>query len=116
MTESQRALQVMGVTTPDQRRSPRRSVHASGTICAGGVTHVAWIKDITDSGIFVFTKYRPKVGETVKVTLDARKLPPDFHSIYEGSVIRIQNCGPGSAVGIAVLFSVIGAVMLRAAA
>ncbi len=115
MTESLRALQIMGVSSPDQRRSPRQSVHASGTISAGGSTYVAWIKDITDSGVFVFTKYRPAIGESVRVTLDARKLPPSFQSMYEGSVIRIQNCGPGSAVGFAVLFSVIGAVMLRAA-
>jgi len=115
MTESQRALQVMGVTSPDQRRSPRRSVHASGTISAGGDTYVAWVKDITDSGVFVFTKYRPKIGESVCITLDARKLPPNFRNSYEGNVLRIQHCGPGSAVGIAVLFSVLGAVMLRAA-
>jgi len=115
MTESQRALQAMGVPNPDQRSSPRRSVHASGTILADGVTYVAWVKDITESGVFVFTKYRPKMGESIRVTLDPRKLPPNFHSTYEGSVIRIQTCGPGSAVGIAVLFSLIGAVMLQAA-
>ena len=115
MTESQRALQVMGINNPDQRRSPRRSVHASGTISAGGNTYVAWVKDITDSGVFVFTKYRPTVGETVHIKFDARKLPANFRSQYDGSVVRIQNCGPGAAVGVAVLFSVMSAMVLRAA-
>jgi hypothetical protein len=114
MTESQRALEVMGVTDAEQRRTPRRSVHAGGTISAGDATYVAWIKDINESGICLFTQHPPRVGENVRVTVHANR-GASGRSIYHGTVIRIQSCGPGAAVVVAVLFSVMGAVFFRAA-
>jgi Tfp pilus assembly protein PilZ len=105
MTESQRALTIMGVDNPEQRRKPRHSVHASGTISVNGTSYVAWIKDIADGGLFVFTKYHPKVGESVHVTFDGRKLPSSFQNAYQGSVIRVHNGGNGAAVGIAILLA-----------
>lgn len=115
MTESQRALELMNVTVGEQRRTPRRTVHVGGTISAGEVTRVAWIKDISESGICLFTQHRPAVGESVRVTLHANKLPSKFRSAYEGTVIRVQSCGPGAAVGVAIMFSVVGAVLVHAA-
>lgn len=116
MTESQRAMEVMGVIHAEQRRTPRQSVHAGGTISAGESTFVAWIKDINANGICLFTQHRPLVGQTVRVTVHANHVPAIRRNVYEGTVIRVQNCGPGAAVGVAILFSVMGAVLLGAAA
>lgn len=114
MTESLRALEVMGVQNADQRRSPRRSVHAGGTIAAGSTTHVAWIKDISDSGICLFTKHHPEAGEKVRVTLSGTRLPHNGRKVYEGKVVRVQNSGPGAAV-VAIMFNAVSAGLLRVA-
>ena len=103
MTESQRALTIMGVGATEQRRTPRHSVHASGTLCANGASYVAWIKDVADGGLFIFTTYEPQIGESVEVTVDSRKAPMSVQNAYQGSVIRIQNRGNGAAVGVAIL-------------
>jgi|NGEPerStandDraft_6_1074524.scaffolds.fasta_scaffold07497_6 PilZ domain len=115
MTESHRASQAMGMGNVDQRRSPRKSIHAGGTISAGDTTHVAWIKDVNDSGICLFTKHSPQVGEVVHVTVNTSKLPPAARREYEGKVIRVQSSGVGAAVRVAITFSLVGAVLLRSA-
>jgi hypothetical protein len=114
MTESQRALKVMGVFDAEQRRSPRRSVHTGGTISAGDATHVAWIKDINESGICFFTKHCPSVGESVRITLQESRLPSHVHGEYSGTVIRVQMSSPGAAVGVAVRFHGIVTRRMRA--
>lgn len=112
MTESQRALRMMGVFDAEQRRSPRRSVHSGGTISAGDSTHVAWIKDINESGICFFTKHRPNVGENVRVTLHENRLSTNVNKAYDGTVVRVQLSGPpGTAVVVAVTFNGMNARM-----
>jgi PilZ domain len=115
MTENQRALELMGVSDYEQRRTPRRSVHASGTIITGTDTYVAWVKDINESGICLYTQYRPQVGETLEVKVDASKLPSRFKDEFTGTVIRVQNGRPGAAVGIAITFSAMGSTQLGTA-
>ena len=82
MTESQRAMELMGVANNEQRHARRRSVHVGGTISAGDTSSVAWIKDVSDSGICLYTKHHPQVGETVQVRL-ART---SFHPVYKRSM------------------------------
>jgi hypothetical protein len=115
MTESRRASEVMGFAGADQRRSPRKSVHAGGTIAAADTTHVAWIKDVNESGICLFTKHSPAVGETVKVVVNTRELPSALRREYQGRVIRVQSAGVGAAFKVAITFSLVGAVLLRSA-
>ncbi len=115
MTESLRALEVMGVPHADQRRSPRRSVHAGGTISAGSTTHIAWIKDVSEHGICLFTNHLPKAGERVRVTLNGAHLPENVRRAYEGKVVRVQESGPGAAVVAIMLSAVVSAVLLRVA-
>jgi hypothetical protein len=107
-------MQVMGIPESDQRRAPRHSVHTSGTILCNGSSHVAWVKDISQTGALLYTKHCPAVGESVRVTLDTRK-DSRFRDTYEGKVIRVQNSGAGGAIGVAVLFTLLGAVMAGAA-
>ena len=116
MTESLRALEVMGVQNPDQRRTPRRSVHVGGTISAGDTTYLAWVKDISENGACFFTKnFQPAVGDTVRVTLSGSRLPSNLRREYEGKVVRVQGSNAGAAVGVAIMFTFIGTVMLRVA-
>jgi hypothetical protein len=115
MTESHRASQAMGMGNVDQRRSPRKSIHAGGTISAGDTTHVAWIKDVNDSGICLFTNHSPQLGEVVHVTVNTSKLPAAVRREYQGKVIRVQSSGVGAAVRVAITFSLVGAVLLRSA-
>jgi hypothetical protein len=115
MTESLRALEVMGVPYADQRRTPRRSVHVGGTISAGDTTYLAWIKDISENGACFFTKLHPAVGDTVRVTLSGSRLPAYLRRVYEGKVVRVQSGNAGAAVGVAIMFTFIGTVVLRIA-
>lgn len=116
MTESVRAMKVMGVPNSDQRRSPRRSVHAGGTISAGDTTYVAWIKDISEGGLCLFTKHRPNLGDTLQVALTGNRIPSGLRQAYEGKVVRVQNSGPGTTlVGVAIMFGFLGAIVLQAA-
>jgi hypothetical protein len=115
MTESLRALEVMGVRNADQRRTPRRSVHAGGTLCAGETTYLAWVKDISENGACFFTKFQPAVGDTVRVTLSGSRLPSYLRRVYEGKVVRVQTGNAGAAVGVAIMFTFIGTMMLRVA-
>jgi hypothetical protein len=115
MLESLRALEVMGVPYADQRRTPRRSVHVGGTISAGETTYLAWIKDISENGACFFTKFQPSVGDTVRVTLSGARLPSYMRRVYEGKVVRVQKGNAGAAVGVAIMFTLIGTVMLRVA-
>ncbi|HEY3928345.1 MAG TPA: PilZ domain-containing protein [Candidatus Koribacter sp.] len=113
MTESLRALEVMGVPNAEQRRFPRRSVHAGGTISVGDATYVAWVKDISETGICFFTKHEPAPGDYLRVTLNDSRLPANLRGCFEGTVVRVQRSGPGAAL-VAIMFGVLGAVLLRA--
>jgi hypothetical protein len=115
MTESLRALEVMGVSNSDQRRTPRRSVHAGGTISAGETTYLAWVKDISETGACFFTKFQPAVGDTIRVTLSGSRLPSYLRRVYEGKVVRVQSGNAGAAVGVAIMFTFIGTIVLRVA-
>jgi PilZ domain len=105
MTESQRALEVMGVNRVEQRAARRRSVHVGGTMLFGDIASVAWVKDISEGGMCVFARHSPRVGEKVRVTLFPEKLPSYIRSSYEGVVIRVENAGAGAAFGVVVRFN-----------
>lgn len=93
----------------EQRRSPRILVYAAGTISAvngrPSDKHIAWIKDINQSGLCLFTRYRPLLGTPVRVTLesDPRKMGRQQH--YEGKVVRVQEFGSQAALAVAVRFA-----------
>lgn len=116
MTESARAMKVMGVPDSDQRRSPRRSVHAGGTISTGDATYVAWVKDISEGGVCLFTKHRPNLGDRIQISLSGARIPAGLRKAYEGKVVRVQDSGPGTTlVGVAIMFGLVGAIVLYAA-
>lgn len=84
-------------------------------MAAGDGTHVAWIKDVNESGICLFTNHSPALGETVKVTVNTTELTAAMRRQYEGKVIRVQSSGAGAAMKVAITFSLVGAVLLRSA-
>ncbi len=91
----------------DQRCERRRLVHAAGTISTepDDQEHVAWIKDLTNSGLCLFTRYRPEIGMRVRVTLSNGRLDPKLPRDYCGKVIRVQEFGENAALAVAVLFT-----------
>lgn len=108
MTQNLRALEVMGVPHNNQRRAPRRPVNVGGTVSSGAHNHVVWVKDISEEGACLFTKFQPAVGETFLLTLTGSRLPSNLRRDYEVRVIRVQCGRPGAAVGVAVVFTLIG--------
>ena len=104
MTESQRASEVMSVTRIDQRASRRRSVHVGGTLMFGDIISVAWVKDISEEGMRVYARHRPRVGEKVRVALFREKLPSYVRGSYEGTVFRVESASAGAAFGVVVKF------------
>ncbi len=114
MTESQRALELMGVASFEQRRARRRSINMGGTIQAGETSSLAWIKDISESGICLYTKHHPAVGESIQVKLPSQKVGAGLREVYDGTVIRVQESGAGAAFGVAISLSV-GTTMMKSA-
>lgn len=115
MTENLRAQEVMGGLQDNQRRAPRKPVNAGGTISSGTTNHVAWIKDLSEDGACLFTKFQPAVGDTLCITLTGSRLPSHLRRVYEGKVVRVHRDSPGAAVSVAILFTMIGTVLLRVA-
>ena len=106
MTESQRALELMGVASFEQRRARRRSINTGGMIQAGETSSLAWIKDISESGICLYTKHHPAIGEPVQVKLPPQKVATaGLREVYDGTVIRVQESGAGAAFGVAISLS-----------
>lgn len=105
MTESQRALEVMGVNRLEQRAARRRSVHVGGTLMFGDMTSVAWVKDISEEGMCIFARHSPRIGEKVRVALFPENLPSYIRGSYEGVVIRVETASAGAAFGVVVKFN-----------
>ncbi len=107
MQELRKATVSFRDPSSDQRGERRRLVHAAGTIATepDDQEHVAWIKDLTNSGLCLFTRYRPEIGTRVRVTLTNGRLDPKVPRDYCGKVIRVQEFGENAALAVAVLFT-----------
>jgi PilZ domain len=87
----------------EQRQADRNFVIAPAAIDIGGESHVGLVRDVSSSGMFVYSDFIPDCGTTIQLKMQLR-VDPLRAELFdcEGTVVRVQGADPGAAVGIAV--------------
>jgi PilZ domain-containing protein len=83
----------------DRRGKARTLLILPVSIAFGCAEHAAVIRDISASGLFLFSSFTPAIGEEIelKLTLPA---PASPCVAYYGKVVRLTSGVAGAAVGI----------------
>jgi PilZ domain len=66
--------------------------------------HVAFVRDISSCGIFLYSDFKPKYGETISFALQYLSGSNRIRLHLRGKVVRLEEPKPGSAIGVAVRF------------
>jgi PilZ domain-containing protein len=85
----------------DRRGKARTLLILPVSIAFGRAEHAAVIRDISASGLFLFSSFTPAIGEEIelKLTLPAPASPSACVTYY-GKVVRLTSGVAGAAVGI----------------
>ncbi|MGZ4815075.1 MAG: PilZ domain-containing protein [Terriglobales bacterium] len=84
---------------PKQRSASRTLVVVSATVHFQGKNHVGLIRDISRDGLFVYSDFRPKLGENL--TIEITEKGGSDRVLCGGTVVRVESKSAGSAIGIA---------------
>lgn len=85
----------------EHRISIRTLIVASGTVYFRENRHVGLIRDISREGLFVYTDFKPNIGDTLRVVVNGRNEASDQPVTCTGTVVRVESKATGAAVGIA---------------
>ncbi len=89
----------------EQRRSVRIFITAPVVIDTGRIRHVGLVRDLSGSGIFIFSDFEPKTGTLLNLSLTLPTETSDkVTMVYQGKVVRVEAGTSGAATGIAVEF------------
>jgi hypothetical protein len=101
-----RAHALMSRSIADQRRSPRTPVCLSAIVTSeeDGLEQQALLRDISESGVFFYCKFEPKLGSTVSVRFNTINEGETSRMLVHGNVVRIVRY-PGAATGVAIAVS-----------
>jgi Tfp pilus assembly protein PilZ len=66
--------------------------------------HVAFVKDISERGIFFYSDFGPSVGDEVYFVVEYLSGQNRVRFHLNGRVARVEQAGPDSAHGIAISF------------
>ena len=69
---------------------------------AAGI-HVAMIRDVSATGIFFYSDFKPPVGARVSLTLEIRTSTGNTRIRCDGKVVRVEQIRAGAAPGIALV-------------
>ena len=103
-TQRYRADVVMGSKEAEQRTSMRRKVNVCGEIAcplAGDAKHLALIRDVSATGIFLYSNFDPPLGTDLTVAFTMPGAEGYVEVICQGRVIRREEYPAGAATGIA---------------
>lgn len=106
-TERRMALRhaVMLGTHGEQRRALRLLTTAPAVVYAGGERHVGLVRDLSASGLFVYSDFTPATDTELRLTIRlSRDDKKTSLFICKGTVVRVEDSRNGAAVGIAVRF------------
>ncbi len=107
-TERRMALRhaVMIGTHGEQRRALRLLTTAPAVIYLEGERHIGLVRDLSSTGLFVYSDFAPALDAELKLTIQlSRDDKKTSLFICKGNVVRVENSGIGAAIGIAVRFS-----------
>lgn len=87
------------------RSSPRTFMHASAEAKSSAVAgiHAAMIRDVSATGIFFYSDFKPPVGSRVSLTMEIRSSGGNTRVRCDGNVVRVEQVRSGAAPGIAML-------------
>jgi PilZ domain-containing protein len=103
-TQRQRADVMMDSKDAEQRVSMRRRVNVCGEVVCpepGCPKHLALIRDVSASGIFLYCNLDPAVGTDLSVAFTMPGAEGYVEVICQGKVIRREEYPAGAATGIA---------------
>jgi PilZ domain len=86
-------------------RCPRTFLHTSAEVrcsAAPGI-HVAIVRDVSATGIFFYSDFKPPLGAGLTLTVDNRTSGGNTRIRFEGKVVRVEQVRVGAAPGIALL-------------
>jgi len=104
---SQRALDFMGCALPEQRRYFRIQlpIRATAVFPGLGEPQNAFLRDINMLGAFFYCKHKPKIGHSAKLEFAVPGETEEIKAKCVGMVVRVEECGPEAAIGIAMEFA-----------
>ena len=106
-TERRMALRhaVMIGTHGEQRRALRLLTTASAVVYMNNERHVGLVRDLSSTGLFVYSDFTPAIGTELKLTIQlSRDEKKTSLFICKGKVVRVEDSRNGAAVGMAVKF------------
>jgi hypothetical protein len=96
---------VMLGTHGEQRRALRLLTTAPAIIFVEDERHIGLVRDLSSTGLFVYSDFAPAPGTELKMTIRlARDKNKSALFLCTGIVVRIEDSHNGAAVGIAVKF------------
>lgn len=97
---------VMLGTHGEQRSSLRLLTTAPAVIHVNGERHVGLVRDLSSTGLFVYSDFTPELGAEMKITIRlAREKNKNMVFLCSGEAVRVEDARNGSAVGIGVNFA-----------
>jgi hypothetical protein len=106
-TERRMALRhaVMIGAHGDQRRALRLLTTASAAVYFNDERHVGLVRDLSATGLFVYSDFTPAIDTELKLTIQlSRDDKKTALFICQGKVVRVESSINGAAIGIAVKF------------
>jgi hypothetical protein len=92
-------------THGEQRRGIRLLTTAPAVMHFDDERHVGLVRDLSSTGLFVYSDFNPTLGAELKITI---RLSTDKNKsavfLCSGKVVRVEDSNNGSAVGIGVSF------------
>lgn len=89
----------------DLRSSKRNFLHAAAEVRLPGLVgaHVAVVRDLSQTGLFLYSDFKPPVGAQLRITLKPSFVGHSDDSFYcEGTVVRVEQARPSAAFGIGI--------------
>lgn len=87
-----------------RRSSKRNFLHAAAEVRSSAMAgaHVAVVRDISETGVFLYSDFRPRIGAILCITVKPSFLGNSDAGFYcEGTVVRVEQQRPEAAPGIA---------------
>src|SRR6185312_15728930 len=106
--QSQRALDVMRSTLPEERRCSRIHLPIRALAIFPELSpepQAALLRDMNMLGAFFYSTHKPKLGDRVRLDFAIPVMGHKKTVTCEGKVVRLDEVAPGAAIGVAVQFT-----------
>jgi PilZ domain-containing protein len=105
--QSQRALDVMRCTLPEERRCSRihLPIRALAIFPELSAPQAALLRDMNMLGAFFYCAHKPNLGDSVRLDFAIPVMGHRKTVTCEGRVVRLDEAAQGAAIGVAVQFT-----------